>query len=145
MLFGARRHGGNGMIQHVVVRYKNGKIVRGTTSDFKPNQVAFTVAEESLSGIAHRHRIVLEDLKAIFFVKALTGNPEHNEQKMRLPKNPMGKRLMITFQDGESIRGTSLGVNLNMPGFLLFPADTESNNKRIFVIKSAVREIREEG
>ena len=31
-----------------------------------------------------------------------------------------------------------------MSGFLLFPADPQSNNKRIFVIKSAVREIREE-
>jgi hypothetical protein len=42
------------------------------------------------------------------------------------------------------MRGTALGVNLSRHGFLLFPSDPGSNNKRIFVMHSAVKELRQE-
>jgi hypothetical protein len=130
--------------QVVVVRYKDGRVTRGTTSDFKPNRTSFTLRVDGPSGISRKVRVVLERVKAVFFVKSLDGNREYSERKLQAPRNPMGKRLMVTFLDGECLRGTTLGVNLNMPGFLLFPSDPESNNKRIFVIKSALKEIREE-
>lgn len=132
------------MIQNVVVRYRDGRVARGTTSDFKPNAESFTLAVEGPSGIPRDVRVSLEKVKAVFFVKSLEGNRDYKERKLRTPANPMGRKLLVTFHDGESMRGTTLGVNLNMPGFLLFPADPESNNKRIFVIKSAVKELREE-
>lgn len=135
---------GGPLRQNVVVRYKDGRVARGTTSDFMPNAAAFTLHVEGPSGIPRKVRVILEQAKAVFFVKSLEGNPGYKERKLQASQNPMGRRLLVTFLDGESMRGTCLGVNLGMPGFLLFPADRESNNKRIFVVKSAVREIKEE-
>lgn len=132
------------MKQNVVIRYRDGHVSRGTTSDFKPNAASFTLVTTGPAGIPRNVRVDLEKIKAVFFVKSLEGNRDYKERKLRSPANPMGRKLLVTFHDGESMRGTTLGVNLNMPGFLLFPADPESNNKRIFIIKSAVREIREE-
>ena len=132
------------MRQNVVVRYKDGRVTRGTTSDFRTNAEAFTLEVTGPSGVPRKVSVVLERAKAVFFVKSLEGNPDYKERKLQASQNPMGRRLLVTFNDGESMRGTCLGVNLGIQGFLLFPADPESNNKRIFVIKSAVREIREE-
>ena len=132
------------MRQNVVVRYKDGRLARGTTADFRPNSEAFTLDAESPSGVSRQVRIDLEEAKAVFFVRSLEGDPDYRERKLQTAQNHMGRRIMITFLVGETMRGTSLGVNLSMSGFLLFPADPQSNNKRIFVIKSAVREIREE-
>jgi hypothetical protein len=52
--------------------------------------------------------------------------------------------MVVTFRDGEALRGTSIGAGLLGNGFYLFPADPRSNNKRIFVIRSAVKAVREE-
>lgn len=132
------------MKQNVVIRYRDGRVARGTTSDFKPNAESFSLVTTGPAGIPRNVRVHLERIKAVFFVKSLEGNRDYRERKLRQPANPMGKKLLVIFHDGESMRGTTLGVNLSMPGFLLFPADPESNNKRIFVIKSAVKELREE-
>jgi small nuclear ribonucleoprotein (snRNP)-like protein len=130
--------------QQVVVRYRSGRTLKGITSDFKPHREAFTI-EESLPGAASRPvEVRLEELKAVFFVHSLEGNRDYSERKLQLPKDKIGRPLLVTFRDGEAIRGTSVGAGLHGNGFYLFPADPRSNNKRIFVIRSAVEELREE-
>ena len=131
-------------MQHkVVVRYKNGTVAKGTTSDFAPNRTTFTLLPEppAAGGPA---TVGIDDLKAIFFVHSFEGNREYREQKLRKPEGSFGRRYLVTFTDGETMRGTALGVNLSRYGFLLFPADPGSNNKRIFVMHSAVKELRQE-
>ena len=88
--------------------------------------------------------VAIEELKAIFFVHCFTGNREYREQKLRVPEGTIGRRYLLTFTDGETMRGTALGVNLSRYGFLLFPSDPGSNNKRIYVVHSAVKELRQE-
>jgi hypothetical protein len=131
------------MVHKVVVRYKHGGVLKGTTSDFAPNRTDFTVIREPP---ASREPVCvpIEDLKAVFFVHSLEGNREYHEQKLRIPQGTIGWRYLLTFTDGETMRGTALGVNLSRYGFLLFPSDPGSNNKRIFVIHSAVKELRQE-
>ncbi len=133
------------MLHQVVIRYKAGDVRRGTTADFKPNGDSFTLAEEGPGGARRDTTVAVEELKAIFFVRSLQGNREYSEKKLQAPVNPVGKRLLVTFRDGESLRGTTHGTNLTQHGFLFFPADPRSNNKRIFVVRSAVALIREEG
>ena len=131
------------MLHKVVVRYKNGAVVKGTTSDFAPNRTTFTLSLEppEAGGPA---TISYDELKAIFFVRSFQGNREYREQKLRAPEGAIGRRYLLTFTDGETMRGTALGVNLSRNGFLLFPSDPGSNNKRIFVMHSAVKELRQE-
>ena len=131
------------MLHKVVVRYKNGTVAKGTTSDFAPNRTTFTVSQEPPSA-AGPVEVRVEDLKAIFFVHSFQGNREYHEQKLRIPAGSIGRRYLLTFTDGETMRGTALGVNLSRHGFLLFPADQGGNNKRIFVMHAAVKELRQE-
>ena len=131
-------------MQHkVVVRYKNGNVEKGTTSDFAPNRTTFTLNHEPPAADGPS-TISFEELKAVFFVHSFEGNREYREQKLRIPEGTIGRRYLLTFTDGETMRGTALGVNLSRYGFLLFPSDPGSNNKRIFVMHSAVKELRQE-
>jgi len=131
------------MMHKVVVRYLNGKVAKGTTSDFAPNRTTFTLNPEP-PPIAGPVKIGFDELKAVFFVHSFEGNREYREQKLRKPEGTIGRRYLLTFTDGETMRGTALGVNLSRYGFLLFPSDAGSNNKRIFVMHSAVKELRQE-
>ena len=131
------------MLHKVVVRYKNGTVAKGTTSDFAPNRTTFTLNHEPPVPGAHE-TISYDELKAIFFVHSLQGNREYKDEKLRKPEGMIGRRYLLTFTDGETMRGTALGVNLSRYGFLLFPADSGSNNKRIFVMHSAVKVLRQE-
>jgi hypothetical protein len=131
------------MLHKVVVRYKNGEVVKGTTSDFAPNRAVFTLSREPAAA-GGPVEIRVDELKAIFFVHSFQGNREYREQKLRAPEGKIGRRYLLTFTDGETMRGTALGVNLSRNGFLLFPSDPGSNNKRIFVMHSAVKELRQE-
>jgi len=131
------------MLHKVVVRYKNGTVVKGTTSDFAPNRTTFTLTREPpVPG--DPTSISFDELKALFFVHSFEGNREYHEQKLRRPEGTIGRRYLLTFTDGETMRGTALGVNLSRYGFLLFPSDPGSNNKRIFVMHAAVKELRQE-
>lgn len=131
------------MLQKVVVRYKNGTVAKGTTLDFAPNRTTFTL-EHDPPAAGGPASISFDELKAIFFVHSLQGNSEYREQKLRKPEGTIGRRYLLTFTDGETLRGTALGVNLSRHGFLLFPSDPGGNNKRIFVMHSAVKELRQE-
>lgn len=133
------------MDNKVVIRYRNGRLVKGETGDFAPNRDSFTLTQKREGALPESTKVKLEDLKAIFFVRSHEGSKDHMERKLHEPEGKIGKRLLVTFEDGETIRGTTLGTTLTPHGFLLFPADPQSNNKRIFILRGAVKRIQEEG
>ncbi len=53
----------------------------------------------------------------------------------------MGRKVRVLFTDGELLVGTTQGYDARRPGFFVFPADTESNNERIFVVRGAIQQI----
>jgi len=126
----------------VVVRYADGRIVKGLTQNFFPNKDRFHI--RSAAGTSGEPtEIIIKDLKAIFFVRDFEGNAEYNERKEYAPGEKVhGKIVVITFRDGEVIVGTTLGYNPNRQGFFVFPADQSSNNMRAFAVMAAVRSVR---
>ncbi len=52
-----------------------------------------------------------------------------------------GLKMKLLFNDGETVRGISLGYSKERKGFFLVPLDPDSNNERIWVVADAVREI----
>ena len=48
-----------------------------------------------------------------------------------------GKKIEVTFKDGEVLVGTTMGYDAQRPGFFLFPADDTTNNTRTFVVAAA--------
>ncbi len=127
----------------VVVRYADGRILKGYTHDFFPNKDRFHLFLASRSG-EQGVEISLKDLKAVFLVRDFAGDPEYAERKKYLNgEKATGRKLEVTFQDGEVMVGSTLGYDRNRPGFFLLPADSKSNNIRVFVVASALKQVRQ--
>ncbi len=128
----------------VVVRYANGRVVKGYTHNFSPNSPAFNIhplhADTTKMGI----RVLIKDLKAIFFVRDFIGDAAYNERHdpTDVPQHP-GRVAEVEFKDGEVLIGTTLGFDLSRLGFFIFPLDPRSNNKKVFAVSSAVRRVRD--
>jgi hypothetical protein len=120
----------------VVVRFKDGSIMKGKTRDFFPNKASFHL--ETLNG--DTKTIDVEQLKASFWVKDFDGNKNYDEDyKDEIAGT--GRKIIVKFSDGESIIGYTLGYSPDRQGFFMTPADSKSNNQRIFVVKSASEKI----
>ncbi len=127
-------------VPRVVVRYLDGRMIKGTTRDFTPGRPTFHVVPHG-DDRAAAVEVTLEPLKAVFFVKSLEGNPAHKERMTFEGVKGTGRRVMVTFVDGETIAGLTTGYSPERQGFFLIPVDPESNNLRIYVLNSAVRKL----
>ena len=125
--------------QKVVLRFRDGTMEKTTT--FRH----FSIAHGSIQvvGVDGKVRWVkTAELKAVFFVRELDGNPEYREHKDMGPGGPRaGKTVQVTFPDGEILMGKSINPEMEGLGFFLFPADPASNNERVFVVRDAVSDI----
>jgi hypothetical protein len=128
-------------LNKVVVGLLNGTRLKGYTYDFSPLNGSFNLhpREDPLPGEAIK--VELKDVKAVFFVAEFDGNPQYHERLlMDLPMH--GRKIEVTFRDGEKIVGRTEGYSPQRPGFFMLPADPKSNNIRIFVVSRNTRQIR---
>jgi small nuclear ribonucleoprotein (snRNP)-like protein len=132
--------------QRVVVRYLDGRLIRGSIHDFSASDEFVSIENES-----GNQKIKMDELKAIFFVRTFEGDRSHVEKKsFRDPVSP-GKRVFVKFKDSESLTGYIEGgvpwekgffLEPNKgSGFFLIPVDNESNNIKVFVVASSVRDV----
>lgn len=128
-------------MNRVVARFSDGRMVKGSTSDFVPTKDVFHVAASDTPG-AKPVPIQVKDLKALFFVKDFAGKPDYT------PKNEFdegrasaGRRIKVVFGDGETLVGTTQGYQPNRPGFFMVPADQGVNIERCYVVASSTKEI----
>ena len=121
----------------VVVQFKDGSIMKGSTSDFLPTKERFHL--NSLDGAVQE--IVIEELKALFFVKDVEGNKDYKETYEDVIQGG-GRKVEVAFNDGETITGYVLGYSPDRQGFIMSPADLNSNNERIFVVKSSAKSVK---
>lgn len=126
----------------VVLRYANGKILKGFTQDFLPNKDRFHLhLSDNASGEALE--VLVKELKAIFFVQDFAGDPQYKERKKYTEgEKPSGKKVEVTFKDGEVMVGSTLGYDPSRPGFFIFPVDPKGNNIRVFAVSPAVKNVR---
>ncbi len=129
----------------IVVHYRDGKILKGFSQDFYPNKPAFHLLS-AVAGFSFTDEAVevrVKDLKAVFFVRDFVGDSLYNERKHFLDgERPPGRKVRVTFPDGEMLVGSTVGYDRQRQGFFLIPADPQSNNRSIFVISSAVTGVR---
>ena len=127
----------------IVVRYADGKVMKGFTQDFFPNKDRFhLIPSDKPSG--ETMEIIVKQLKAVFVVRDFSGNSQYVERKRYVEgEDAFGVKMEVTFMDGEVIVGSTLSYNANRPGFFLLPADPKSNNIRVFVVSSAVKKVRQ--
>jgi hypothetical protein len=127
-------------VNKVAVRYKDGRVLKGTTHDFVPGKAVFHLAEHDSGQLME---IKMEELKAVFFVKDFGGRADYSEVK-EFPERPpaaKGRKIAVLFVDGELLTGYTLGYDARRPGFFMMPTDEMSNNDRIYVIRSAIQDV----
>ncbi len=132
------------MPNHVVARYLDGRVVKGHTADFLPTKATFHLVPSPQTGTSIQVvEVRFTELKAVFFVKDLAGDAAYNEAKAFEPQaRAAGRKVQVTFNDGETIVGTTQGYQPDRAGFFVVPVDPRSNNERCFVIMGAVREVK---
>ncbi|MCX7793820.1 MAG: hypothetical protein N2257_05390 [Thermodesulfovibrionales bacterium] len=134
-------------MDRVVLRFSDGRVLKGYLESFSADKD--TVSIQDLSG--DKKNVNINELKAIFFVKTFEGRQDYNERKAFTGINMRLKRVFIKFKDGESLTGYVEG---DMPwekgfflesgkkkGFFLIPTDGDSNNIKVFVVASFVRDV----
>lgn len=130
-----------GAANSVVVRFRDGHTLKGNTRDFLPAKPMFHLhpvgSEEAVE-------VLVRDLKAVFFVRSLGGDPNYNEYRV-LPQQraaSLGKKIGVVFTDGEIMAGYTHSYSPSNPGFFVTPVDPRSNNIRVFVVRDSVKEVR---
>jgi hypothetical protein len=131
-----------GLMNKVVARFTDGRMVKGVTSDFVPAKDRFHVSVATAPAVSKPVEIETKDLKALFFVKDFAGDPQHAERKELDPSRPpVGRLIRVVFKDGEVLVGTTHGYQPGRPGLFLVPVDASSNIERCYVISGATQEI----
>src|SRR2546428_770450 len=126
----------------VIVRFADGSLWKGRSSDVNPQRPACHLRLESGATMD----VPLERLKALFFVRSMEGNPDHQELKVATPGDSrlIGTRCVrLVFHDGEEMIGFMNRFPPNTHFFYFNPIDPGSNNIRILANRAAVAEMAE--
>ena len=126
----------------MVVRYANGQIIKGYSQNFFPNRPPFHIFPAYPEAANETLEVSVKELKGLFFVRDFAGDPKYKEQKI-FPDGVkiFGRKVEVTFKDGEVMIGSTLGYDPQRPGFFLFPSDSHCNNLRVFVVSQAVSKV----
>jgi hypothetical protein len=128
------------MMNTVVARFRDGRVIKGTTLNVDPDRATFHV--KTPQGAVE---VKLADLKALFFVRDTTGNPKHDEAKAATPGDSRllgAQPIAVEFGDGERIVGVTPRFPPTKPYFYVIPVDPKSNNIRILINRKATVAIR---
>ena len=128
----------------LVVKFKDGKIRKGWSTDFKPNKDTF-----HLHSVEEKNDKVLEIeislLKAVFFVKDFKGDKNYKKVRTfegQTKGTPSERRIIIIFRDGENFYGTTHSYNPERKGFFAYPIDPKDNNERVFIVAPAIESVK---
>jgi hypothetical protein len=124
----------------VVVRFVDGRVLKGTTNDFAPQKPNFHITDRDKPA-ARAVDVPIRELKAVFFVRTYEGDPKRVEDRDLARAKGQGRKILVTFADGEVLGGFTTGYSKDKQGFFVIPVDPKSNNSRVFVVSAAVKTI----
>ena len=127
----------------IVVRYADGRILKGYTMDFFPNKPLFHIHPAEIEHKDKGIEVMINQLKAVFFVKDFSGNSSHHDQKhFAEGQQVSGRKVEVKFADGEVLVGSTMGYDSKRPGFFITLSDLQANNLKVYVVASAVKGFR---
>jgi hypothetical protein len=126
--------------QHVVGKYRDGRLVHGYTSDFSPLKSYMRVSptptgKESLP-------VSLSELDALFFLRDPLPADGGNAEIARESGVPYGRKVALALPSGEEIVGSTLNYSRDGTGFFIHPSDSDFGIARVFVTPSGIRKLR---
>lgn len=139
----------------IVAHLRTGKLLKGYADLSLPTDNSGVVATVPVSlpkqisiettDTGRKHAVPLSSLKALFFVKSFTGNPQYSEIKFFNGEPKIeGLWVHLTFADNEKTEGivhNSISF-LTEAGFLMKPPDPNSNNQAVYVLKDSLTHFR---
>ena len=123
-----------GGYERIVIRYFSGKIIKRIITDIDIHIDRFTI-RNALTGQIESY--TTEDLKAIFWVKNLIGDPSRIDRQ-GFVREADPQNLFIEFRDGECQWGSHSGYSSKAFGFNFYPHDPDSNNIRCYIPRNAI-------
>lgn len=128
----------------IVVHYRDGRIIKGTTNNFWPESKTFHLAPLDAAIGDPPFSVSVDELKGLFIVRDFEGDPSRVDMSRFQPGAPVpyGQKLEVIFEDGEVLEGVSLNYDENAAGFFLLSPDSDGNNERMFVVRSATTSVR---
>ena len=130
------------MNNKVVARFQDGRMLKGTALDIDPARPTFHIIPPGAKAV----QVKIAELKAVFYVRTLDGDPKYEENLTPSPDDARARssRLVtLKFKDGEVMVGHTIGTPGNRPYFFIVPVDPRSNNIRVLVNRTAVDSIQE--
>jgi len=124
----------------VVARFVDGRILKGTTQDFSPHKPSFHLTVWGDSA-AKAITVPVGALKALFFVRTYEGNPKHVEDRDLAKARGQGRKILVTFADGEVLGGFTTGYSKDKQGFFVIPVDPKANNSRVYAVTASVKKV----
>jgi hypothetical protein len=127
--------------RQIVVRYLDGRIVKGTPATWDIESEGFgLLPRDALPGSTEEVFIHFDDLKAVYFVRDFDGGIR---EKRASPKyHFLGTHMILTFHDGEEMEGyTSEVYDARSPRFYFFPADQSANTMSVLVERKHLKNI----
>lgn len=126
-------------MNNIVVRFTDGRILKGFANDFAPNKTSFHL-------ISRDHQktevIFVKKLKAVFIVKKFEGDPQYKDVHFFDDSQQIyGTKFRVHFNDGEEFVGIATGYHPDKLGFFMTPFDPNSNIIRAYIINDSVDNI----
>ena len=126
--------------EKIIARFRDGRVARGHLVRLSPTESHLVVTEADKGG--PETRIPLSELKAIFFVRSFSGSGKHQPGEKASSVDYVGRKVGVRFADGEVVTGYARGFDTTQKGFFLYPIEANSNNRKIFVVRDAVEEVK---
>lgn len=126
------------MANKVVAHYLDGRVIKGVSLDVDADRPTCHVRTVDKGNA----EVKLVELKALFFVKDLAGDPAYAEGTAVDPGDVRTRGacgIAVEFADGERVVGLTVRYPPVRPFFYILPADAQSNNIRILVNRAAVK------
>ncbi len=130
------------MEEKVVVHFKDGKTMRGTTQDFDPKAETFHLLPCEGGGMPST--VPMKEMTALFYVKDYGGLRRSVDRSKQFPGAAAGsgKRTVVEFKDGETVWGYTKNYSPEETGFFFTPSDPDENNTQMFIQNSSIKGIR---
>lgn len=138
--------------ERVVIHVRAGKLLKGLLTGFSPTAETVNLQPES-DPSQSPIEVRIAELKAIYYVRSFAGNRQYKKKRYFATMEGKGKRIMVRFKDGEILCGFIEGdlpwkdgfltsTDPSLKGFFMQPADPEGNNTKVFVVTTAVQDVR---
>ncbi len=127
-------------MNNVVVHYRNGSLIKGTTNDIHKAKPMFHLA--ILNSKEQPKLVNVDELKAVFFVRSFEGEVQGGFGHLRDgdKQSAYGRKAELLFKDGEKVTGFVQAYHENEPMIMLVPERLQ-NNYRIYVNRTDVKNI----